>query len=48
MLPVFQVVGLKPLPKEPAEQLKKKKSMSNPFLKSKSFLDYCRNEIELF
>ncbi|PAV61573.1 hypothetical protein WR25_03125 isoform I [Diploscapter pachys] len=27
------VVGLKPLPKEPAEQLKKKKSMSNPFLK---------------
>uniref|UniRef100_A0A1I7X5W3 non-specific serine/threonine protein kinase n=1 Tax=Heterorhabditis bacteriophora TaxID=37862 RepID=A0A1I7X5W3_HETBA len=31
------VVGLKPLPKEPTET-KKKKSMSNPFLKSKCFL----------
>ncbi|CAD6194298.1 unnamed protein product [Caenorhabditis auriculariae] len=28
-----QVVGLKPLPKEPPEAVKKKKTMSNPFLK---------------
>ncbi|KAK6047771.1 p21-Rho-binding domain protein [Cooperia oncophora] len=29
----FQVVGLKPLPKEPSDSGKKKKSMSNPFVK---------------
>ncbi|VDK41023.1 unnamed protein product [Cylicostephanus goldi] len=30
---MIDVVGLKPLPKEPSDSGKKKKSMSNPFVK---------------
>uniref|UniRef100_A0A0K0DQG5 WH2 domain-containing protein n=1 Tax=Angiostrongylus cantonensis TaxID=6313 RepID=A0A0K0DQG5_ANGCA len=36
------VVGLKPLPKEPLDSGKKKKSMTNPFVKSELLSDFAR------